>query len=42
MKVRIAFIATTLSGFVALSYEIVWIRIYGFLTEGRRGRLACC
>ena len=34
MKVRIAFIATTLSGFVALSYEIVWIRIYGFLTGG--------
>lgn len=34
MKVRIAFIVTALSGFVALSYEIVWVRIYGFLTEG--------
>lgn len=34
MKLRIAITVATLSGFIALSYEILWIRIYGFATEG--------
>ena len=34
MKLIIAIVVATLSGFIALSYEILWIRVYGFATEG--------
>lgn len=37
MKLRLwwAFILTGLSGFIALGYEIVWARVYSFLTGSR-------
>lgn len=34
MKLLIALIVAAASGFIALSYEILWIRVYGFATEG--------
>ncbi len=34
MKLRIALVVGGLSGFIPLSYEILWIRVYGFATEG--------
>ncbi len=34
MKLLIALVVASLSGFIALSYEILWIRVYGFATEG--------
>jgi len=34
VKLRIALVVGGLSGFIALSYEILWIRVYGFATEG--------
>ena len=33
MRLFAAFVIATLSGFIALSYEILWVRIYSFLTE---------
>ncbi len=34
MKLRIAIGVSAVFGFIALSYEILWIRIYSFATEG--------
>lgn len=34
MKLRIAIVVATVSGFIALSYEIIWIRVFTFSTEG--------
>jgi hypothetical protein len=34
VKLLIALVVATASGFIALSYEILWIRVYGFATEG--------
>lgn len=34
MRLRLAFLLATLGGFVSLSYEILWIRLYAFLTWG--------
>ncbi|MDA1094628.1 MAG: hypothetical protein O3A25_15330 [Acidobacteria bacterium] len=34
MKLFIALVVAALSGFIALSYEILWIRVYSFATEG--------
>ena len=34
MKLRIAIVVASVSGFIALSYEILWIRVYTFSTEG--------
>ncbi|MCZ6766342.1 MAG: methyltransferase domain-containing protein [bacterium] len=33
MRLFAAFVIATVSGYIALSYEILWVRIYGFLTE---------
>ncbi|MHC4955257.1 MAG: spermine/spermidine synthase domain-containing protein [Planctomycetota bacterium] len=35
MKLRIALLLAALSGFIALSYEIVWIRIYTMVSWGK-------
>jgi len=35
MRLPIGVGIATLSGFIALSYEIVWLRIYGFMTEAK-------
>ncbi len=32
-RLMAGFAVAMLSGFIALSYEIVWVRVYGFLTE---------
>ncbi len=37
MRLFPAIIAATLSGYVAISHEIVWYRIYGFIMESRAG-----
>ncbi len=34
MRLVVAFVVVTLSGYIALSYEIIWLRAYLFLTEG--------
>ena len=34
MRLQVAVLVATLSGTIALSYEILWVRIYGFATEG--------
>ncbi|MBM4342085.1 MAG: hypothetical protein FJ100_01715 [Deltaproteobacteria bacterium] len=34
MSFRLALLVTGLAGYVALSYEMVWFRVYGFLTGG--------
>ena len=34
MNRNLALALSALSGFIALSYEILWFRTYGFLTEG--------
>ena len=34
MNRNLALGLSALSGFIALSYEILWFRTYGFLTEG--------
>lgn len=34
MRLPLSIIVAALSGFIALSYEIVWVRVYGFMTEG--------
>ena len=34
MKLRIAILVAAVSGFIALSYEILWIRVYTYATEG--------
>ena len=35
MRLRIALVLAALSGFIALSYEIVWIRIYSMVSWGK-------
>ncbi|MHC4222954.1 MAG: hypothetical protein ACYSUN_03100, partial [Planctomycetota bacterium] len=35
MRLGLACLLATLSGFVALSYEILWVRMYSFLSWGR-------
>lgn len=37
MNIRLALAISALCGFLALSYEILWFRIYGFLTGGAPG-----
>ena len=34
MNRSLALALSAMSGFIALSYEILWFRTYGFLTEG--------
>src|SRR4051794_38887303 len=34
MSFAVALITAALSGFIALSYEIVWYRVYGFVSQG--------
>ena len=34
MTFRLALVVTGLAGYIALSYEMVWFRVYGFLTGG--------
>ena len=35
MRMLLACIVGALSGYIALSYEILWVRVYNFATEGR-------
>jgi spermidine synthase len=37
MNMRLALLVSALCGFLALSYEILWFRIYGFATGGAPG-----
>ncbi|MGQ0614140.1 MAG: methyltransferase domain-containing protein [Planctomycetaceae bacterium] len=37
MRMRLACLLAAATGFVALSYEILWVRIHAFATEGRAG-----
>lgn len=37
MNLRLALLISALAGFLALSYEILWFRVYGFLTGGSPG-----
>ena len=34
MRLRVAILVGAVSGFIALSYEVLWIRVYTFATEG--------
>ena len=34
MKLRLAFILSMLTGFIFLSFEILWIRFFSFATKG--------